>query len=96
MDWCAYADQNIRRNSKVQLAVVPVSNGWLVAGVPEAGECVCMQFSELVVVVRSVCAGSVRVCVTIAMAGWLHGVCVGACWVVSPQGGFSLSLFCNY
>ena len=35
-------------------------------------------------------------CVTIAMAGWLHGVCVGACWVVSPQGGFSLSLFCNY
>ena len=30
-----------------------------------------------------------------AMAGWLHGVCVGACWVVSPQGGFSLSLFCN-
>ena len=35
-------------------------------------------------------------CVTIAMAGWLHGVCVGACWVVSPQCGFSLSLFCNY
>ena len=35
-------------------------------------------------------------CVTIAMAGWLHGVCVGACWVVFPQGGFSLSLFCNY
>ena len=34
-------------------------------------------------------------CVTIAMAGCLHGVCVGACWVVSPQGGFSLSLFCN-
>ena len=30
------------------------------------------------------------------MAGWLHGVCVGTCWVVSPQGGFSLSLFCNY
>ena len=25
-----------------------------------------------------------------------HGICVGACWVVSPQGGFSLSLFCNY
>ena len=35
-------------------------------------------------------------CVTVAMAGWMHGVCVGACWVVSPQGGFSLSLFCNY
>ena len=33
---------------------------------------------------------------TIAMAGWLHGVFVGACWVGSPQGGFSLSLFCNY
>ena len=30
------------------------------------------------------------------MAGWLHGVFVGACWVVSPRGGFSLSLFCNY
>ena len=30
------------------------------------------------------------------MAGWLHGVCVGACWLGSPQGGFSLSLFCNY
>ena len=29
------------------------------------------------------------------MAGWLHGVCVGACGVVSPQRGFSLSLFCN-
>ena len=34
-------------------------------------------------------------CVTIAMTGWVHGVCVGACWVVSPQGGFSFSLFCN-
>ena len=28
--------------------------------------------------------------------GWLHGVCVGACWVVSPQGGFFVSIFCNY
>ena len=37
-----------------------------------------------------------RTCVTIAMAGWLHGFCVGACWVISPQGGFSLSLFCRY
>ena len=37
-----------------------------------------------------------RTCVTIAMAGWLHGFCVGACWVISPQGGFSLSLFCSY
>ena len=48
------------------------------------------------------CAGcAVSVCwvctgVTIAMAGRLHGVCVGACWVVSPQGGFSLALVCNY
>ena len=38
----------------------------------------------------------VCMCVTIAMAGWLHGVCVGACWIVSSQCGFSLSLFCNY
>ena len=30
------------------------------------------------------------------MAGWLHGVCVGACRFVSPLCGFSLSLFCNY
>ena len=29
------------------------------------------------------------------MAGWLHGVCVGACWVVSPPDGFSFSLFCS-
>ena len=35
-------------------------------------------------------------CVTLAMAGWLHGVCVGACWGISPQGGFSLSLCCNH
>ena len=26
----------------------------------------------------------------------LHGVRVSACWLVSPQGGFSLSLFCSY
>ena len=30
------------------------------------------------------------------MAGWLHGFCVGASGVFSPQCGFSLSLFCNY
>ena len=30
------------------------------------------------------------------MAGWLHGVCVGACLIVSPLCGFCLSLFCNY
>ena len=30
------------------------------------------------------------------MAGWLRGICVSACWFVSPQCGFSLSLFCNY
>ena len=28
--------------------------------------------------------------------GWLHGVCVSACWFVPPQCGFSLSLFGNY
>ena len=32
----------------------------------------------------------------IAMAGWLHGVCVGECFFVFPLCGFSLSLFCNY
>ena len=48
------------------------------------------------------CAGCVVsvswvcMCVTIAMAGWLHGVCVGACRVVSPRCGFSLALFCNF
>ena len=46
MSLASYGLVCIRRNSKVQLAVVPVSNGWIVAGVPEAGECVCMQFSE--------------------------------------------------
>ena len=30
------------------------------------------------------------------MAGWLHGVCVGGCFIVFPLCGFSLSLFCNY
>ena len=29
---------------------------------------------------------------TAAMAGWLHEVCVCACWFVPPQCGFSLSL----
>ena len=35
-------------------------------------------------------------CVRSAMAGWLHGVCVGACLFVSPLCGFSLSVFCHY
>ena len=30
------------------------------------------------------------------MAGWLHGVFVGAWLFVFPLCGFSLSLFCNY
>ena len=30
------------------------------------------------------------------MAVSLHRVCVGACCFVSPQCGFSLSLFCSY
>ena len=34
--------------------------------------------------------------VTIAMAGWLHGVFVGEWLFVFPLCGFSLSLFCNY
>ena len=32
----------------------------------------------------------------VTYAGFLHGVCVGACCFVSPLCGFSLSLFCNY
>ena len=35
-------------------------------------------------------------CGRIAMAGWLHGVCVGECFFVFPLCGFSLALFCNY
>ena len=35
-----------------------------------------------VLVVRRVCSGSVPcTCVAIAMAGWLHGLCVGFVWV---------------
>ena len=33
---------------------------------------------------------------TIAKAGWLHGVCVGECFFVFSLCGFSLSLFCNH
>ena len=42
------------------------------------------------------CCSLIRACVRIAVAGWLHGVCVGECFLVFPLCGFSLSLFCNY
>ena len=37
-------------------------------------------------------------CTSVAVTrdGWLHGVCAGACRLVPPHCGVSLSLFYNY
>ena len=56
-----------------------------------------MGTSEIVRTAECIaCDGVVAACVRTVIAGWLHGVCVSACWFVPPQCDFSLFLICNY